>query len=107
MPAFAIYRLPYEQSCHLVMQKEGEPEELSSVGMLNSRDGFVVAPSAVDRQHPVLLLTVRDEHELKGVLLLIILSILPISMRISWRVSSQKSCLQGALVNRQKNIKMS
>ncbi len=56
MPAFAIYRLPYEQSCHLVMQKEGEPEELSSVGMLNSRDGFVVAPFAVDRQHPVLLL---------------------------------------------------
>ena len=56
MPAFAIYRKPYESECHLAIQKEGQPEELPSVSALSGKKGFVMAPFALDIQHPVLLL---------------------------------------------------
>ena len=56
MPAFAIYRLPYGNECHLVIQKEGHPEELPSVSALSGKKGFVMAPFALDMMHPVLLL---------------------------------------------------
>ena len=56
MPAFAIYRLPYKDKCHVMMQKEGEPDELPSVDSLSGKSGFAVAPFAADKKHPVLLI---------------------------------------------------
>ncbi len=56
MPGFAIYRLPYGETCQVMIQKQGQPEELLSVTTLSGKRGFVVAPFEVNRQHPVLLL---------------------------------------------------
>ncbi|MBP5386926.1 MAG: chorismate-binding protein [Prevotella sp.] len=56
MPAFALYRLPYQQHCHMVMQKTGQPMELTSVFALSGLHGFVVAPFTPDESHPVLLI---------------------------------------------------
>ena len=63
MPAFALYRLPYQQHCHLVMQSQGEPAELSSVFALSGCSGFVIAPFATDERHPILLLDADVEEE--------------------------------------------
>ncbi|MBR6979792.1 MAG: chorismate-binding protein [Prevotella sp.] len=56
MGAFAIFRLPYEAQCHLLIQQEGQPEELPSVSSLSGKDGFVMAPFAVDKRYPVLVI---------------------------------------------------
>lgn len=56
MTAFAIYRLPYDNICHLVAQQEGRPDELPSVHSLSQREGFVVAPFSATRLNPVLLI---------------------------------------------------
>ena len=59
MSAFAIFRLPYEDHCHVIMQSGGRPEELASVFALSNKKGFVIAPFSVDSRHPVLL--IRDD----------------------------------------------
>lgn len=56
MTAFAIYRMPYRHHCTLVVQQEGEPEELSSLTQLNGREGYVVAPFAPSEECPILLM---------------------------------------------------
>ena len=56
MGAFAIFRLPYEAQCQLLIQQEGQPEELPSVSSLSGKDGFVMAPFAVDKRYPVLVI---------------------------------------------------
>ena len=56
MPAFALYRLPYQHNCHLILQTSGQPVELPSVFALSGRQGFVIAPFTPDDSHPVLLL---------------------------------------------------
>lgn len=56
MTAFAMFRLPYAGSYTTVEQLGGEPEELSSVAMLDGRSGFVVAPFSPCAAEPVLLL---------------------------------------------------
>ena len=56
MAAFAIYRFPYGQSCHIDVQTAGEPEELAMVNGLSGKQGFVIAPFATDKHHPLLLL---------------------------------------------------
>ena len=57
MPAFALYRLPYQQHCQMVMQSSGQPLELSSVFALSGQQGFVIAPFTPDESHPILLLS--------------------------------------------------
>ena len=57
MSSFAIFRLPFAQSCTLMVQEEGEPEELNRLTSLNDRQGYVFAPFAATSNHPVLLLT--------------------------------------------------
>ena len=47
MGGFAVYRLPNQTECTLVVQHEGDPEELHSPSELNGRSGYVVAPFAV------------------------------------------------------------
>ena len=55
MAAFAIYRLPYQQECRLLMQTEGQPAELPSLSALSGKEGFVMAPFTIDQRHPLLL----------------------------------------------------
>ena len=62
MSAFAIFRLPYEDNCHVVMQEGGRPEELASVFSLDGKKGFVIAPFSIDSRHPVLL--IRDDKRI-------------------------------------------
>ena len=62
MPALALFRLPYGRQCRLVMQSTGEPDELPSVSALSGKDGFVMAPFAVDTKHPVLLFHPDVDH---------------------------------------------
>lgn len=57
MSSFAIFRLPFAQSCTLMVQEEGEPEELSRLTSLNDRQGYVFAPFSATPQHPILLLS--------------------------------------------------
>ena len=56
MRSFALFRLPYEQRCTLVVQTTGEPKELMSCNELAGQQGFVMAPFAVSPSHPLLLI---------------------------------------------------
>lgn len=56
MTAFAYYRLPYLHHATKLVQHEGEPEVLTSVGDLNGKEGFVVAPFSPSCDCPVLLI---------------------------------------------------
>ena len=56
MSAFAIYRLPYQERCKLMIQQKGQPKELQAVTTLSGKQGFVVAPFMVNQHYPVLLL---------------------------------------------------
>ena len=56
MKSFAIYRLPYQKECTLMIQHEGEPLKLNSYTELNGKSGFVMAPFAVSPDQPILLI---------------------------------------------------
>ena len=56
MPAFALFRLPRQQECRLVMQTEGEPEEWQTAYAFGEKKAFVIAPFMVDSHHPIMLL---------------------------------------------------
>ena len=56
MNSFALFRLPYEKRCTLVVQTTGEPKELMSCNELAGQQGFVMAPFAVSPKHPLLLI---------------------------------------------------
>lgn len=56
MTAKAYYRLPYQHHCTMVYQREGEPEVLSAVSLLDGKEGFVIAPFAPSADNPILLL---------------------------------------------------
>ena len=56
MRSFALFRLPYEQRCTLVVQTTGEPKELMSCNELAGQQGFVMAPFAASSSHPLLLI---------------------------------------------------
>lgn len=56
MKNFAIYRMPYADTCVEIIQHDGEPERLMSPLQLNGRQGFVVAPFAVSDNEPILVI---------------------------------------------------
>ena len=56
MNSFALFRLPYEKRCTLVVQTTGVPKELMSCNELAGQQGFVMAPFAVSSKHPLLLI---------------------------------------------------
>lgn len=70
MTAFALYRLPRENSFTLVAQTEGNPMKLMSLSELNGRSGFVVAPFAISPDHPLLLIrnNIVEHHGLSDTL---------------------------------------
>lgn len=56
MKNFAIYRMPYADTCVEIVQHEGEPELIESPLMLNGRRGFVVAPFTQTDDEPMVLI---------------------------------------------------
>lgn len=56
MVSFALFRLPREHSCRLFFQKRGTPRELTLFTDLNGKRGFVIAPFAISKQQPLLLI---------------------------------------------------
>lgn len=64
MGAFAIYRLPYQTQCTLVVQGDGDPEVLRSIGELSGRSGYVVAPFAMSEESPLLLMRADETARL-------------------------------------------
>lgn len=64
MGAFAIYRLPYQTQCTLVVQGDGDPEVLLSIGELSGRSGYVVAPFAMSEESPLLLMRADETARL-------------------------------------------
>lgn len=55
MDAFALYRLPRNSRCKLVVQ-HGDPVTLSSFQAIGDDSGFVIAPFAVNDDSPIVLL---------------------------------------------------
>ncbi len=53
---FALYRLPWTDACHLVLQKSNDIEKLDSLYELNERKGFVFAPFIPNSKHKVLII---------------------------------------------------
>lgn len=53
---FALYRLPWADSFHLVMQTSGEVEQLADIRDLNGKKGFVMAPFRLSAEHPLVLI---------------------------------------------------
>ncbi len=53
---FALYRLPWTDACYLILQKDGDIEELSSLNELDGRKGFVMAPFNPDDKNKILLI---------------------------------------------------
>lgn len=66
MKSFAIYRLPYQKECTLMIQHEGEPLKLKSYTELNGKRGFVMAPFAVSPDQPILLIEADDVRSENG-----------------------------------------
>lgn len=56
MSSYAIIRFPGKKRYTLMMQRDGEPAELTTYVSLNGRSGFVVAPFCIDHDSPLLLL---------------------------------------------------
>lgn len=55
---FAVYKKPNDPSIHFVMQERGAPLLLSSFSELNEKEGFVIAPFAVSKEEPIVLLRI-------------------------------------------------
>ncbi len=62
--AWAVCRVPDSEDPVLCIQKEGAVEEFTSLGPLNGREGFVMAPFHTHGSHPVLL--IRPDLRLCG-----------------------------------------
>ncbi|MBQ6204352.1 MAG: chorismate-binding protein [Prevotella sp.] len=56
MSSIALFRLPHAQTCTLILQKEGLPQTLDRLTMLDDCRGYVFAPFASSSQNPILLL---------------------------------------------------
>ena len=65
MNSFALFRLPYEKRCTLVVQTTGEPKEFLSCDELTGQQGFVMAPFAPSEKHPVVLIRADRVEEME------------------------------------------
>lgn len=70
--SFALYRLPWTDECHLVLQQSDEMEKLDDIAKLNGKKGFVMAPFQQTEEHPIVLIhpdiTAYDWNEIAQVL---------------------------------------
>lgn len=53
---FALYRLPWTDECHLVLQTSGDVEQPTDIRELNGKKGFVMAPFRQSDEHPLVLI---------------------------------------------------
>ena len=56
MSSIALFRLPHAQTCTLMFQKEGQPQTLDRLTMLDDCRGYVFAPFAFSSQNPIILI---------------------------------------------------
>lgn len=56
MTGFALFRLPREEKFTLMVQREGEAENVLSFNELNGKSGFVIAPFDITDKTPLLLI---------------------------------------------------
>lgn len=61
---FALYRLPWADECHFVLQTSGEVEQPADIKGLNGRKGFVMAPFRQSGEHP--LVVIRPDVTARG-----------------------------------------
>lgn len=54
--SFAVYRIPGEESPHLVVQHAGHASLFYRMEDLNEQKGFVIAPFRISRRHPIVLI---------------------------------------------------
>lgn len=54
--AFALYRLPWTDACHLVLQTSDKPVTLDHIEALSGQKGFVIAPFQSSAKHPLVLI---------------------------------------------------
>ncbi len=54
--SFAIYRLPWTEECHFVLQVSDEVERLENIRALNGKKGFVLVPFRQSETHPLVLI---------------------------------------------------
>ncbi len=54
--SFSLYRLPFQEKCHLVAQKSQEIEYLKDISSLNNKKGFIIAPFFLSKSHPLILI---------------------------------------------------
>ena len=54
--SFALYRLPWTDECHFVLQASEEVEKLDNITDLNGKKGFVIAPFRQTEEHPIVLI---------------------------------------------------
>lgn len=70
--SFALYRLPWTDECHLVLQASGDVERLADIQELNGKKGFVMAPFRQSDEHPLVVIrpdvTAFDWTEISGAL---------------------------------------
>lgn len=54
--SFALFRLPGESDFKLIVQEKGEPKQLQAYEDISSEAGFVIAPFAISKDNPILLI---------------------------------------------------
>lgn len=53
---FALYRLPWADECHLVLQTSDEVEQPTNIEALNGKQGFVMVPFHPSESHPLVVI---------------------------------------------------
>lgn len=54
--SFALYRLPWTDECHFILQQSEEVETLTDISELSGKRGFVVCPFLQTEEHPIALI---------------------------------------------------
>ena len=54
--SFALYRLPWTDECHFVLQTSEKVETLKDIAELNGKKGFAIAPFRQTEEHPLVLI---------------------------------------------------
>ncbi|MCD8236989.1 MAG: chorismate-binding protein [Prevotellaceae bacterium] len=60
--AFAMYRLPFSDECHIVAQQSEQSRTLHDLSELEGRSGFVMAPFHADSRHPIIFISPETEQ---------------------------------------------
>ena len=53
--SFCMYRLPWTDECHFILQAKGDPDCVADYAALNGKKGFVFAPFRVSATNPIVV----------------------------------------------------